>query len=393
MTNSGSSRLSNCSSVSRTRGRLSCIVPELSVSLRALPYPLIDQLSWPQVNTYTPDAKAFVQGGRNYIVLSLERLSEANSACGVIFVDVTETRIGNLPSTPSPLVVHQEIGDDPEAGGGIWCDVHNSFVEKDPSSGEGRYVYLTADSTRDMRVLDISNIATGDPPEIGRYTSPTVAPGNYVHDITVINHGSSTGSRVYLSYWDSGLVILDAAGVTPGINPNPIVGPNQIDPEGFLTHHAWANHAGDRVFIQDEFLIATGDQPVQMWDISDPGTPAYVDGLMLGSDVPINPAHNLDIRFDIDPDRLYVGWYRTGLQAWDFSNTGFDHGANPSPRTAVVYHQVQTETDDGQMAGTWGVRLETIGDDIYIFQSDQHFGGVEDLIVDRLGKGHGSSRQ
>ena len=39
LTNSGSSRLSNCSSVSRTRGRLSCIVPELSVSLRALPYP------------------------------------------------------------------------------------------------------------------------------------------------------------------------------------------------------------------------------------------------------------------------------------------------------------------------------------------------------------------
>ena len=32
LTNSGSSRLSNCSSVSRTRGRLSCIVPELSVS-------------------------------------------------------------------------------------------------------------------------------------------------------------------------------------------------------------------------------------------------------------------------------------------------------------------------------------------------------------------------
>ena len=29
----------HCSSVSRTRGRLSCIVPELSVSLRALPYP------------------------------------------------------------------------------------------------------------------------------------------------------------------------------------------------------------------------------------------------------------------------------------------------------------------------------------------------------------------
>ena len=38
-TNSGSSRLSNCSSLSRTRGRLSWIVPELSGSLRGLAYP------------------------------------------------------------------------------------------------------------------------------------------------------------------------------------------------------------------------------------------------------------------------------------------------------------------------------------------------------------------
>ena len=159
---------------------------------------MVDQVSWLQANTYTPDVKAFVQGGRNYAVLSLERLSEANAACGVVFVDVTETLVGNLPNPPSPPVVHQEIGDDPETGGGSWCDVHNSFVETDPSSGEGRYVYLTADSTRDMRVLDISNIASGDPPEVGRYTSPTVSPGNYVHDITVINHRGSTGSRVYL---------------------------------------------------------------------------------------------------------------------------------------------------------------------------------------------------
>ena len=341
---------------------------------------MVDQVSWLQANTYTPDVKAFVQGGHNYAVLSLERLSEANAACGVVFVDVTETLVGNLPNPPSPPVVHQEIGDAPETGGGSWCDVHNSFVETDPSSGEGRYVYLTADSTRDMRVLDISNIASGDPPEVGRYTSPTVSPGNYVHDITVINHRGSTGSRVYLSYWDSGLVVLNAAGVTPGINPNSIVGPNQIDPERFLAHHAWANQAGNRVFIQDEILNATGDEPVQMWDISDPGTPTYVDGLVLGMDVPVNPAHNLEIRFDIDPDRLYVGWNRVGLQAWDFSNSGFDHGADSSPRTAVLYHQVQTEPDDSLIAGTWGVRLETMGDDLYIFQSDQHFG----LIVDRV---------
>ena len=38
-TNSGRYRLSNRSSVSRTRGLLSCVVPEESVSLRGLAYP------------------------------------------------------------------------------------------------------------------------------------------------------------------------------------------------------------------------------------------------------------------------------------------------------------------------------------------------------------------
>ena len=230
-------------------------------------------------------------------------------------------------------------------------------------------------------MLDIAGIATADPPEIGRYTSPTAGSGNYAHDITVLDHGGSAGRRVYLSYWDSGLVILDADDVTPGTNPAPIVGPNTIDPAGFMTHHAFASQDGSLAFIQDEFLNASGDQPIQMWDVSDPASPAYVDGLALGTDVPPNPAHNLEIRFDIAPNRLYVGWYRLGLQAWDFTSTGFDHSANPSPRTAVLYHQAQTEPDDGTaQSGTWGVRLANIGDDLYIFQSDQHYG----LIVDRV---------
>ena len=257
---------------------------------------MIDQLFWPLTETHTMDVKAFAQGGRNYVVLSLEGRGQRSTSCGVVFMDVTESRVANFPSPPFPTVVHQEIGSD-------WCDVHNSFVEDD-ANGEGRYVYLTANATRDMRVLDIANIATTDPPEMGRYMSPTADQANYVHDITVIDHGGSVGRRAYLSHWNSGLVILDAAEVTPGINPIPLAGPNQIDPPGFVTHHAWANQEGDRVFIQDEFMSRTGDQPVQMWDVSDPTSPTYLDGLVLGANVPPSPAHNLEIRFDIHPNRL-----------------------------------------------------------------------------------------
>ena len=216
--------------------------------------------------------------------------------------------------------------------------------------------------------------------------APTANNNNYVHDITFIDHDSSAGRRVYLSYWASGLVILDAAGVTPGVNPTPIVGPNEIDPSGFLAHHAWASQDGSLVFIQDEFLNSNGDEPVQMWDVTDPDNPTYKDGLVLGTDVPVNPAHNLEIRFDIDPNRLYVAWYKLGLQAWDFDSGGFVE-SNPSPRTAVEYHQVQTEASDGDYSGAWGVRLAKIGLDLYIFQSDRNFG----LIVSCAGAGCSST--
>jgi len=116
-----------------------------------------------------------------------------------------------------------------------------------------------------------------------------------------------------------------------------------------------------------------------MWDISDLENPFFVDGLELGVDLPENPAHNLEIRFDINPDRLYSGWYKLGLQAWDFSSSGFARYA-PEP-TSVIYHRVQTETDDYPYSGAWGVRLVPItppGPDqltgIYVFQSDRGYG-------------------
>lgn len=328
-------------------------------------------------NTYTPDVKAFPQGGRDYIALSLERLAP-NGFCGVVIVDVTDPANPEIESQ-----IYKNTSSD------FWCDVHNSFVET--VDGDGRYLYLTADARNDMRVIDIANveslpnpcdIASGCNREIGRYRAPTAGSDNYVHDVTVLGHG--TERRAYLSYWESGLVILDAADVTPGVDPTPIVGPGVIDPAGFLTHHAWASPDGSRVFIQDEFLDQAGDEPVQMWDVSDPSNPTYVDGIVLGTDVPASPAHNLEIRPDIDPDRLYVGWYKLGLQAWDFGAGGFVR-AGSAPRTAVEYHQAQTEGSDGAYSGAWGVRLAliTVGgtQNLYLFQSDRNFG----LIVDCAG--------
>jgi hypothetical protein len=351
---------------------------------------LLGSFKWGGSSTYTPDVKTFsqtrtVDGNEttgHFINLSLERSSSGGS-CGVVIVDVTDTS--------NPILVTQIYKNDPDD---FWCDVHNSFVED--IDGEGRYIYLTADYPNDMRVLDIGNlssvtvgstcdIADGTCPitEVGRYISPTANNSNYVHDITVINHGGLVGRRAYLAYWNTGVVILNAEDVTPGgippdTNPIPIVGPNELDPSNFLAHHSFASWDGTLVFTQDEFLNV--NEPVQMWDVSDPTNPMYVDGLKLGYDVPVNPAHNLEIKFDIEPNRIYVGWYKLGLQAWDFTNSGFVR-PNAPPRTAVQYHQVQTESSDDEYSGAWGVRLETIGDDVYIFQSDRFYGLIVDKVV------------
>ncbi len=325
---------------------------------------IVGQFFWvdsPGQTTYTPDLKSFRVGTSDYIAVALERFT-IFAFCGVVIFDVSD------PTTP--LFVSQYIGSTAnQTLGPAWCDTHNVFVEND-ENGDGKYIYATADSPDDMRVLDITSVVT--PVEVGRYVAPGADFDNYVHDITVIDHGGAAGRRVYLAYWDTGLVILNAADVTPGTNPVPIVGPNSIDPAGFLTHHAWASQDGDQVFIQDEFLGASGDQPVQMWEVSNPAAPTYVDGLELGLDVPVNPAHNLEIRFDLEPSRLYVGWYRQGLQAWDFTSVGFTR-SNPEPRTALKYHQAQTDAGD-VYDGTWGVRLADIDGERYIFQSDRTFG-------------------
>ena len=200
---------------------------------------LVAQTTWAQPNTYTADIKAFKQGVRRYVALALERLA-LGAGCGVVIVDVTDA--------PTTAIVAQVTGLD-------WCDVHNVFVEKD-SNGDGRYLYLTADSPNDMRVLDIADL--GNISEIGRYTHPEASNSNYVHDMTVIDHGGSIGRRVYVSYWNAGLMILDAADVTPGViepgSANQPLNPNHsIDPTGFLVHDAYPSADGSRVFIEDEF--------------------------------------------------------------------------------------------------------------------------------------------
>lgn len=331
-------------------------------------------------NTYTPDVKTFQQGSNDYIVLALERRTVLAPAGAVIY---------QVNDPANPVKQSQITGSD-------WIDVHNVFVEDD-ASGNGRYLYITADNTADLRVFDIADPAS--PIELGTYRRQVRGFGGsgfyddiYVHDVTV------EGGIVHASYWEAGLDIFPASlvktagAVIDETHPDVV----NIDPSNFasgnpfLVHHAYPSADGSLVGLQDEIEINSGAQVVQLWTTS---SPELVDGLIQGTDVPIIPSHNLEIRYDLDfdgdgvadPNRLFVGWYQAGLEAWDFSGTGFSREPISQGRTSVQYHQVQTEANDGAYSGTWGVRLENITvagvTNLYIFQSDRNYG----LIIDCVG--------
>lgn len=332
--------------------------------------------------TYTPDLKTFKQGPNDYIVMGLERTA-LRAYCGVIIVNVT--------NPVDTMIESQFIGTD-------WCDSHNVFVEDDPITGDGQFIYAVADATKDLRVLDIKAVGSvSNPVELGKYRRTVRGYGSNIYEDILVHDVTVDGGIAYVSYWKAGLdffpasliqvagaVINESHGSVTNITPSAFATDTP-----FLVHHAFPS--GNYVFLEDEVTYdedangdpITGVEPVQMFDTRT-SPPTYVDGLVLGTDVPVIPAHNLEIN-DIDPDRLYVGWYQAGLQAWDFTSAGFARPGTTSQRTAVLYHQVQTEPTDGVYSGAWAVRLENIttasGTNLYIFQSDRNFG----LIVDCVG--------
>ena len=274
----------------------------------------------PTQHTYTQDAKHFTQGDRHFVSLNHEAFGNTNGFCGIAIVEVTD------PAHPQ-FITRVNDRNSPR---GAWCDVHNTFVEPD-AAGQGAWLYLTADEPDDLRVLDIRNLQ--NIVEVGQYKEPG---STYIHDITVVN------GRVYVSYWEAGLVILDAASLKPGVQPAPLNPFGSIKPAGFRVHHALPTPDGRYVFIQDEITSGLNFQAVRMVDIRDLGQPREVAALGM----PYRQAHNLLV----ENNRLYVGWYESGLQGWDIDTT--DPAA---PKlTQAVQHTLRS-TFTGGFHGAWGV--------------------------------------
>ena len=338
-------------------GRGEAAWTHINVSNPASPT-IVAQYVWARAakKTSSPDIKAFNQGSNDYVALSTE-IGGNNSTCGLFIFDVTN------PANAIQLSRTFESG--------VWCSVHNSYVETD-ASGNGTHIYITANSSADLRVYDIANPSA--PVKVGTYQRQVrgFGPGThddiYVHDVTVED------GVVYASYWLDGLDMLPSSLLRGGAvvnETNP--GVTNIDPPDFasgnpfLTHHAFPNGAGTLVALEDEIEVANGAAVVQLWTTGG----IHVDDLEQGMDTPVLPAHNLDVNFDIDPNRLYVGWYKGGLQSWAFNESmGFTRDG-AALRTASIYHQAQTEA---AYDGAWGVRTASMGGETYSFVSDRSYG-------------------
>ena len=265
-------------------------------------------------STASPDLKHFKQGNRDYIALALERVSFLpGGKCGVAVFDATS------PTHPE-LVVHH-IGDD-------WCDVHNTFVEKDPHTEDGIYIYVAATGgVDDLRVLQTADLTTCDRSpggnclvERGKYSRTDRGFGGSIYDWVFVHDATVIDGIVYIAYWTGGVDFMDATPLKQGetldetdARVTNITPPPHPDGFPFLAHHAFPSADGAHVFFQDEVTFVTGSQTLQMWTTTSP--PTYVDGIVVGTDVPISPNHNLEVRDDLDfdgdgapdPDRLFVG--------------------------------------------------------------------------------------
>ncbi|MCG8466691.1 MAG: Ig-like domain-containing protein [Gemmatimonadetes bacterium] len=183
--------------------------------------------------------------------------------------------------------------------------VHNVWI-----LGEYDLVYACHNGTSEIVIIDIANPTA--PSEVGRWAIDN--PARSLHDVIVQD------GYAYASYWDDGVVILDAGAGTHGGTPRaPTFVSSFSYPEG-NTHVAWRHgkylFVGDEIFPDDWDPDAFGPIEargyVHVLDVTDIDDPVEVARY----EVPEAGAHNL---WSDDRDRLYIGYYQAGLRVVDIS--------------------------------------------------------------------------
>ena len=214
-------------------------------------------------------------------------------------------------------------------------------VQLDPEVASGR-PYIYGNSGHNLKVT-IANILTGD--ILGEYASSEgvgEAGGgfNFAHEGHIQRHADSNKVLDYVSYWDSGLRIVD---VTDPANPVE-VGAFDYNPEAgtCCAHDAKPTPSGDWVYLEDEIGFGgTGGVRIQntsscdgtsyctptkagFWHINGhPVQAAAIHGRGFGAIFGIIQrfftfdAHNIDVQGE---DTLLVANYSMGIRLIDTSD-------------------------------------------------------------------------
>ena len=231
-----------------------------------------------------------VHPNRRIAVVTREGASDRRN--GIVILDLSE------PAHPAVLSEYTET---------VTGGVHNVWVY-----GEHDLVYACHNGTSDMHIIDISDPL--NPREVGRWGLD--APGKTLHDVIVQD------GYAYLSYWDDGLIMLDAGAGTHGGTPTEPEFVSQFKYPIGNTHTAW--RYGRYLFVGDEIFpffpsgwTSDADRRIDpggyihVIDYSDIENPVEVGRY----EVPEAGAHN----FWIEDDVLYVGYYQGGLRMVDIS--------------------------------------------------------------------------
>lgn len=277
-------------------------------------------------------------------ILTREGASDRRN--GIVLLDLAD------PAHPAVLSEYKET---------VTGGVHNVWID-----GENDLVYACHNGTSELHIIDISDPT--NPAEVGRWGIDRSS--KTLHDVFVQD------GYAYLSYWDDGLVILDAGAGSHGGTPSTPQFVSRIAyPQG-NTHTAY--RYGRYVFVGDEIFPDDwdADKPIEtrgyihVIDVENIDEPVEVARY----EVPEAGAHNIWVA----DDKLYVGYYQAGLRVVDVSGELRGNLYRQGRELAVL-----KTTDENSTVPNWGM---TWGAQLHkgnIFTSDLNSG----LWIARLQEG------
>jgi hypothetical protein len=207
---------------------------------------------------------------------------------------------------------------------------HEMFLWIDPHDPARALLYLSAPTTAELLVIDISDAANGRFRELASWDGGFTDAQGALHSLSV----SQSGDRAYLAYLTAGFLVLDTTEVAAGSRHPDLrqitSSEGRVVWDGHGAHSAIAIPGRPLVLLTEEvYGGSVGGCPwgwVRFVDISDPVAPRLVSGFGIA------PWNDIETCSDVDPELnetasfsshdptatehlAFVAWHAVGLVA------------------------------------------------------------------------------